>query len=82
MFTLIHFHELRELLMTDGLYTRSNNQNFPSLDNLDRILVSKEWEDIFPYAIAKILPREVFDHNPLIVSSGPSNFVKHLQLIL
>ena len=68
--------------MTDGLYTRSNNQNFPSLDNLDRILVSKEWEDIFPYAIAKILPREVFDHNPLIVSSGPSNFVKHLQLIL
>ena len=42
MFTLIHFHELRELMMTDGLYTWSNNQDFPTLEKLDRILVSEE----------------------------------------
>jgi len=73
MFTLIHFHE------TDGLFTRSNNQDFPTLEKLDRILVSEEWEDNFPYAIAKRLPREVSDHNPLIIFSGKS--VKHIHFI-
>ena len=65
--------------MTDGLYTWSNNQDFPTLEKLDRILVSEEWEDNFPYAIAKRLPREVSDHNPLIIFSGKS--VKHIHFI-
>ena len=46
--TLINFHELREIVMTGGLYTWSNNQENPILEKLDRILASKEWEDIFP----------------------------------
>jgi hypothetical protein len=46
-------------MMTGGLYTWYNNQECPILEKLDRILVSnKEWEDIFPYAIVKRLPRE------------------------
>ena len=69
--TLIHFHGLRELMMTGGLYTWYNNQECPILEKLDRILVSKEWEDIFPYAIVKRLPREISDHKPLIISAGP-----------
>lgn len=68
--TLINFDELREIIMSGGLFTWSNN---PILEKLDRILVSKEWEEAFPNVIVKNLPREVSDHNPLIISSGPCN---------
>lgn len=77
--TLINFHELREIVMTGGLYTWSNNQDPPLLEKLDRILVSKAWEDIFSNAMVKKLPRDVSDHNPLIISSGPIKMPKKLQ---
>jgi len=67
--SLIHFYELRELVMTGGLFTWSSNQENPVLEKLDRILVIKDWEAIFPQAIVSRLPREVSDHNPLCVSS-------------
>lgn len=47
--SLIHIYELRELIMTGGRFTWSNNQEFPILEKLDRILVTKEWEDLFPW---------------------------------
>lgn len=65
--TLIHLYELRELIMTGGRFTWSNNQDFPTLEKLDRILVTKDWEDIFPLSMVKKLPREVSDHNLLIL---------------
>jgi exonuclease III len=65
--SLIHFYELREIIMSGGLYTWSNNQENPTLKKLDRILISKEWEDNFPNALVKKLPREVSDHNPLVM---------------
>lgn len=65
--SLINSYELREIVMTGGLYTWSNNQEFPVLEKLDRILVSKEWEYIFPLAMVKKLSREVSDYNPLIL---------------
>lgn len=43
--SIIHFFELRELIMNGGLYTWSNNQDSHILEKLDRILVSKSWED-------------------------------------
>lgn len=58
-----------DLEMSGGLYTWSNNQENPTLEKLDRILVSKNWEDIFPNVLVKKLPREISDHNPLIISS-------------
>jgi endonuclease/exonuclease/phosphatase family metal-dependent hydrolase len=68
--SLIHFYELRELTMNGGLFTWSNNQEPPVLEKLDRILVTKEWEDLFPRAIVTKLPREISDQNPLIISTG------------
>lgn len=65
--TLIHLHELRELVMSGGMYTWSNNQEWPTLEKMDRYLMSKSWEDCFPLAMVKKLPREIFDHNPLIL---------------
>ena len=68
--SLIQFYELREIIMTEGLYIWSNNQECPVLEKLDRILVTKDWEHIFPQALVRKLPREISDHNPLIISSG------------
>jgi hypothetical protein len=65
--------------MTGGLYTWSNNQEDPTLEKLDRILVSRDWEDIFPTAMVKRLPREISDHNPLILSSDCHKPLKFLQ---
>jgi len=51
--SLIEFYELKEIVMTRGLYTWSNNQDDPTLEKLDRILVSRDWEDIFPTVMVK-----------------------------
>jgi hypothetical protein len=40
--TLINFHELREIVMTGGLFTWSNNQDNPILEKLDRVLATKD----------------------------------------
>lgn len=76
---LIHLYELRELIMTGGRFTWSNNQEFPTLEKLDRILVTKEWEDFFPLALVKKLPREVSIHNPLILLSDSRTPNKAIQ---
>jgi len=71
--SIIHFFELRELIMSGGMFTWSNNQDPPTLEKLDKILISKDWEDFFPHAIVKKLP-EISVHNPLIISCGtPKN---------
>lgn len=60
-------------------FTWSNNQEDPLLEKLDRILVNREWEDIFPNVLVKKLPRDVSDHNPLILSCEPGKNIRHLQ---
>jgi hypothetical protein len=77
--SLIHFYGLRELIMNGGLFTWSNNQDPPVLEKLDRILMNKEWEDIFPQAAVNRLPHEVSDHNPLIISTGKCGNLPHIQ---
>jgi hypothetical protein len=42
-------------------------------------LVTKEWEDLFPRAIVNKLPREISDHNPLIISTGKSENLPFIQ---
>ena len=77
--TLINFHELRELEMSGGVFTWSNNQVNPTLEKLDRILISKGWEDIFPNVLVKKLPMEVSDHNPLILFSETIPNQRHIE---
>ena len=68
--SLISCYDLIDLGMSCGKYTWSNNQTPPTLERLDRILVSKSWEDLFPRAMVYKLPREMSDHNPLILSTS------------
>lgn len=57
--SLINFHELSKIVMSGGLFTWSNNKEVPTLEKLDWVLISKEWEDLFPNVMVKKLPMEV-----------------------
>ena len=75
--SIIAAHELIDLHMIGGKFTWSNNQSPPTLERLDRILVSKEWASLFQRAMVHKLPREVSDHNPLILSNWVDQNVRH-----
>lgn len=75
---IISGQELLDLHMTGGKFTWSNNQENPTLERLDRILISKDWEKIFPAAIIHKLPREESDHNLLILSTQMSVPLRNL----
>lgn len=55
--SLIHFYELKQIVMHGGLYTWSNNQEHPTLVKLDRVLISHDSEDIFPQGVVNRLPK-------------------------
>jgi hypothetical protein len=48
------------------------------LERLDRFLVSKSWEDIFPVTVVYKMPRELSAHNLLILSLTARALVKSL----
>jgi len=58
---------LRDLPLVGGMYTWSNNQQDPTLERLDRILILESWESLFPLSSLRKLPRELSDHNPLLL---------------
>jgi hypothetical protein len=57
------------LHISGGLFTWSNNHDDPILEKLDRILLSREWELLFPTVHGHKEPRNISDHNPLILST-------------
>jgi hypothetical protein len=64
--SIINTYALREIHLSGGQYTWSNNQKDPTLEKLDRFLMSSDWEDLFPLTTVHKLNRDVSDHNPLI----------------
>lgn len=77
--TVIHANDLREIYMAGGKYTWSNNQENPTLERLDRILMSREWENLFPTMTSYKNPREVSDHNPIILTTCGNRPKKKLE---
>jgi hypothetical protein len=67
--SLIHLNELREVYVGGGQFTWTNNQKHPTLEKLDRIMMTGEWEKMFPTIQAYKAPREIFYHNPLILAT-------------
>ena len=68
--SIINTLALREIHISGGKYTWTKYQTHPTLEKLDRILMSECWEDIFPLVSVRKLVREISDHNPLLLSSG------------
>jgi hypothetical protein len=66
---IINSYELREIDMSGGKYTWSNNQVDPTLEKLDRILVNNKWDARFPLSTVRKIPRFVSDHNPLVLDT-------------
>jgi endonuclease/exonuclease/phosphatase family metal-dependent hydrolase len=64
---IINAYELRELPLAGGKFTWSNNRKNPTLEKLDRVLISSSWEAEFPLYNLRKIPRYMSDHNPLIV---------------
>jgi hypothetical protein len=50
---VIDLHNLREIPLSGGQFTWSNNQKNPTLEKLDRILINCEWENLFPLSSAR-----------------------------
>jgi hypothetical protein len=74
---LICKHNLVEIHMVARVFTWSNNHEIPTLVKLDRALMSRSWKNIFPLIKIKKHPRNLSDHNPLVVDS--KNLVKKPQ---
>jgi hypothetical protein len=69
---IINSYELRELPLFGGKFTWSNNRHNPTLEKLDRVLISSSWESEFPLCNLRKIPRYMSDHNPLIVRTDIS----------
>jgi exonuclease III len=79
---IINTYELRDLPINGGRFTWSNNQCDPTLEKLDRVLINAEWEKVFPLTNLKKNPREMSDHNPLILRSDLEERKKIKTLLL
>uniref|UniRef100_A0ACD5YW83 Uncharacterized protein n=1 Tax=Avena sativa TaxID=4498 RepID=A0ACD5YW83_AVESA len=73
--SVIHVLGVREIHMHGGAYTWSNKQKTPLLEKLDRVLMSADWEDIFPLMQVKKLVSDLSDHCPLLLMTGDCNNV-------
>jgi exonuclease III len=67
--SIVNSCALREIHMAGGQFTWSNNHVDPTLEKLDRFLMSSSWEDLFPLVTIHKLVREISDHSPLILDT-------------
>ena len=70
--------DLRELTLSGRQYTWANNRSIPTVEKLDRVLVTTDWEFKYPLASVRALERieALSDHAPLLTDFGqpaPSN---------
>jgi hypothetical protein len=70
--SIINKFALRELPLSGGMFTWSNNQENPTLEKWDRILINHDWENLFPLSSARKIPRVISDHNPIIMDTKES----------
>jgi endonuclease/exonuclease/phosphatase family metal-dependent hydrolase len=69
--SFINRFSLRELLGGGGAkYTWANNHKNLVQSNIDRIMVSTEWETKYPMCQLTSLTRIGSDHNPLLLDIG------------
>jgi endonuclease/exonuclease/phosphatase family metal-dependent hydrolase len=66
---VINSLDLRELKLSSRQYTWANNLQLPTLEKLDNILVSTEWELKYPMVTVTTLPRTISDHTPLLLNT-------------
>lgn len=77
MFNLIvNSYALNGLVLNGGMFTWSNNHADPTLEKLDRVLMSENWENMFPLTNLRKISRFLFDHNPLLLCTKQGKIKK------
>lgn len=61
---------LKDLPLHGRRYTWSNEQANPTMEKLDRVLVSVGWEELFPFSFLQALSSDMFDHCPLHLATN------------
>jgi hypothetical protein len=69
----IDLHQFQEIKRCGSKYTWTNKQATPVMKNLDRILMSTEWENKFPLCFAWSKTRVGSDHWPIFLDSGENS---------
>jgi hypothetical protein len=64
---IINSYGLREIFLSGGKFTWSNNQTDPTLKKLDIMLMNDSWEALFPLTNLRKNPRFISDYNPLLL---------------
>lgn len=59
--------ELKELYLNGRLYTWSNERQNATLEKIDHVFVSNEWDEAFPACFLSALGTAVSDHCPLVL---------------
>jgi hypothetical protein len=63
--------ELKELYLNGRRFTWSNERQHPTLERLDRVFSTVDWEEQFPDALLTAASTGPSDHCPLILSLTP-----------
>lgn len=66
----INEHELKDISLRGRLFTWSNERERPTLEKLDRVLVSIDWEVLFPNCYLQALSSSISDHAPLLLTTN------------
>jgi len=69
--------DLKEITMVGRQYTWTGPRDNPTFEKLDRVLVSIEWEIMFPLTTVEPRDGNISDHTPLVLNTGASTHQTH-----
>jgi endonuclease/exonuclease/phosphatase family metal-dependent hydrolase len=67
---IIESLDLREIVLSGCQFTWASRRIVPTVEKLDRVLVSVEWEEKYPLVSVRALTRTGSDHTPLLIQTG------------
>lgn len=65
---LINDLELKEIHLNGRAFTWTNARERPTLERIDRVFVSPNWEALLPDCFLQALPSTASDHCPMLLS--------------
>ncbi|XP_072150088.1 uncharacterized protein [Setaria viridis] len=67
---------LKDIYLHGRRYTWSNERSTPTMEKLDQVLVTVDWEERFPFCFLQPLSSGISDHCPLLLSTNAATNAK------